>query len=195
MPGYFLDIQPEEQQLPVQQAVELAMARRLTAFDDLPDESESIRALNAHRRNEVIDGGDILKQALSLMVNAMFYLESAGHDGKLGPGRDVPPELTARWGNALPRQREKLKSKLLSSGYSAVYLMGTEYGEGNRSAKHAGSKRAHWRRGHWRRQHHGEGNTLVKRIWVKPQMIGDNRLHDEVPGHVYIVGSTGDAKH
>jgi hypothetical protein len=34
------------------------------------------------------------------------------------------------------------------------------------------SPHSHWRKGHWRNQRHGEKNTLVKRIWIKPVFVG-----------------------
>lgn len=77
-PGYFLDFIPEEQAMPVALAIEHAIARRASNFLDQPDDSESEKALNAHRRAEINDGGEILKQASSLIVNVLFYLESLG---------------------------------------------------------------------------------------------------------------------
>jgi hypothetical protein len=193
MPGYFLDFHPNEQILPVRDAVESAMRRRLDAFQDDPSDDATTRALNAHRRHEASDAGEILRQAVALMVNSMFYLESVGETRKLGPGRDVPPTATAQWASATDRQKEKLKSKLLSEGYSAVYLMGTEYQrEGVTSTQGHSTKRSHWRRGHWRMQPHGQGRALVKRIWMKPQMIAADRVQDDMPGHVYVVGGAAD---
>ena len=36
-------------------------------------------------------------------------------------------------------------------------------------------KREHWRRGHWRRVHDKKG-TLIKRIWIGEQRVGDKKL-------------------
>lgn len=191
MPGYFLDFHPDEQKLPIRDAVESAIHRRISAFEDSDDETPSGKALNAHRRQEVADGGEILKQAVSLIINVLFYLESIGDKPVLEPGRDTSPSLVVQWANASPRQREKLKSKLLSEGYSTVYMLGREIDSSlPNQTSDPGSKRAHWRRGHWRKQRHGTGNSLMKRIWMKPQMIGVDRANDEIPGHVYVVGNT-----
>lgn len=191
MPGYFIDFLPEEQKLPIREAVEKALLRRISSFNDDPADDISSKALNAHRRQEVADGGEILKQAVSLIINALFYLESIGDKRELEPGRDTPPSLTVQWANASPRQREKLKSKLLSQGYSTVYLLGREIDSNvHNRVNDSGAKRAHWRRGHWRQQHYGIGNSLLKRIWMKPQMIGADKVHDDLPGHVYVVGNT-----
>lgn len=194
-PGYFMDFTPEEQAMPVALAIEHAIARRASNFLDQLDDSESAKALNAHRRAEINDCGEILKQASSLIVNVLFYLESLGTQRRLEPGRDAPTDYTVRWEQSNPRQREKLKSKLLSEGYTAVYLLGREFSSSN-TAAHGGHRRAHWRRGHWRRQHHGQANSLIKRKWIKPQLIGASSA-DDLTGHIYVVGNpeTPDTQH
>lgn len=198
MPGYFIDFLPDEQKLPIRDAIDHAIDRRISSFDDTPDDGNSEKALNAHRRQEVADGGEILKQAVALIINALFYLESIGDKRDLEPGRDTPPSLVVQWASASPRQREKLKSKLLSQGYSTVYILGREIDVNIKNNTYdTGTKRAHWRRGHWRKQRHGTGNLLLKRIWMKPQMIGADKVHDDLPGHIYVVGNVEnpDRKH
>lgn len=194
-PGYFLDFIPEEQAMPVAKAIEHAIARRASNFLDQPGDSESDKALNAHRRAEINDGGEILKQASSLIVNVLFYLESVGTQRRQVPGRDAPTDYAVRWEQSNTGQREKLKSRLLSEGYTAVYLLGQEFSSSNRAA-HGGHRRTHWRRGHWRRQHHGQANSLTKRLWIKPQLISASSA-DDLTGHIYVVGNadTPDTKH
>lgn len=187
MPGYFLDFTPDEQSMPVALAVEHAIARRASNFLDQPEDSEQDKAINAHRRAQINDGGEILKQASKLIVNVLFYLESLGTQRRLEPGRDAPTDYAVRWEQSNPRQREKLKSRLLSEGYTAVYLLGREFSSSNTGAN-GGLRRAHWRRGHWRRQHHGQGNSLIKRKWIKPQLIGAGS-EDDLSGHIYVVGN------
>lgn len=194
-PGYFLDFTPEEQAMPVAVAIDHAISRRADSFLDKPGDSESDKAINAHRRAVINDGGEILKQASSLIVNVLFYLESIGTPRRLEPGRDAPTDYVVRWEQSNPRQREKLKSRLLSEGYTAVYLLGREFSASN-TAANVGHRRTHWRRGHWRRQHHGQANSLIKRLWIKPQLIGAGSA-DELTGHIYVVGNseTPDTKH
>ncbi|MBX8592731.1 hypothetical protein K5D56_25495, partial [Pseudomonas cichorii] len=187
MPGYFLDFTPEEQAMPVALAIEHAIARRAGNFLDQPGDSESAKAINAHRRAEIDDGGEILKQASRLIVNVLFYLESIGTQRSLEPGRDAPTDYTVRWEQSNPRQREKLKSRLMSEGYTTVYLLGREFASSN-TAANGGLRRTHWRRGHWRRQHHGHANSLIKRLWIKPQIIGAGSA-DDLTGHIYVVGN------
>lgn len=195
LPGYFLDFTPEEQAMPVALAIEHSITRRVSHFLDQPDDSESVRAMNAHRRDQINNGGEILKRASSLIVNVLFYLESIGNQRRLEPGRDSPTDYTVRWEQSNPKQREKLKSRLLSEGYAPVYLLGREFSSFNKTSQ-GGIRRTHWRRGHWRRQHHGIGNSLIKRMWIKPQLIGAGST-DDLTGHVYVVGNaeTPDTRH
>jgi len=188
LPGYFLDFTPQEQAMPVALAIEHAIARRSSSFMDKPDDDDIAKAINSHRRGEIEDGGEILKQASSLIVNALFYLESLGTQRSPEPSRDAPTQYTVRWEQANPVQREKLKSRLLSEGYTTVYLLGREFSSSS-SAAQGGVRRTHWRRGHWRRQHHGAGNSLIRRKWIKPQIIGAGS-EDEIKGHIYAVGNT-----
>ena len=120
LPGYFLDFIPQEQAMPVALAIEHAIARRASNFIDQPDDSEEDKAINAHRRDEINEGGEILKQASSLIVNVLFYLDSLGTQQRLEPGRDTPTDYTVRWEQSNPRQREKMKSRLLSEGYTCL---------------------------------------------------------------------------
>ena len=188
LPGYFLDFRPEEQAMPVALAIEHAINRRSGEFLDKPDDDKTDKAINAHRRDEITNGGEILKQASSLIVNVLFYLESLGGQQRLEPGRDAPTDYVVRWEQSNPRQREKLKSRMLSEGYTTVHLLGREFSSPS-TVPQGGHRRTHWRRGHWRRQHHGQGNSLTKRKWIKPQVIGAGSA-DELTGHIYVVGNT-----
>lgn len=197
LPGYFLTLLPVEQRLPVSAAIEAALARQLTELPVDGRDSEH-SALNSHLRLEIEEGISLLRDGAALLVNTLFYLESAGSkDSPAVPGRDVPPSLVARWMNSTPTQRNKQRSNLTASGYTVVRLMGSEverlpeqvsHGDGN-------TPRAHWRRGHWRQQPWGEMLSLRKRIWIKPVMVaaGDSAIED-APGHVYVVGES-DLKH
>lgn len=194
LPGYFLDFMPEEQAMPVMVAIEHAITRRASNFPEKTGSPEE-DSINAIRRAEILRGGEILKQASSLIVNVLFYLDSLGGQQRSEPGRDAPNDYVVRWENSNPRQREKLKSRLLSEGYATVYLLGREFSNSN-AVSNGSVRRAHWRRGHWRWQHHGQANSLIKRKWIKPQIIGAASA-DELKGHIYVVGNadTPDTRH
>lgn len=87
LPGFFLDFTPDEQAMPVALAIEHAIARRVSNFLDKAGDDDFEKAINSHRRGEIEDGGDILKQASSLIVNALFRLSSLGAQRNAEPGR------------------------------------------------------------------------------------------------------------
>lgn len=197
-PGYFFDLLPDEQALPVPEAIDSAMHRRLKAFAPEPGDDENVTALKLHFCAEIEDAASVVRQAATLLVNALFYLESirsALPDGT--PGRDTPPERHAQWLQSSNVRRQKLKSALTADGYAVVRLVGAEiedHGAGPGPGR--GTVRVHWRRGHWRWQRHGAGRIERKRIWIKPVLVGRyaHSPADELPGHRYVVPPSG-AKH
>lgn len=198
LPGYFLDFRPDEQRLPIEQAIEAAFARKVAQITDEPGD-EQTRAINSWFRQYAEDGAGLLRAGAKLLVNTLFYLETV-HDKPAvpEPGRDTPPERVARWFQTPVAKRRKQESGLTADGYAVVRLVGSEVHRlGSTAAGEMGSSiKVHWRRGHWRQQPCGEGLTLRKRIWIKPVMVGAKH-HDgrELPGHVYVAEPNGSAVH
>lgn len=192
LPGYFVDILPDEQRLVVADAVDAAIARRLAEVGDRSEDDEATRAFKSHQRSEVNDSAELLRAGVKLLVNALFYLESIRvHQPSPEPGRDTPPERVARWFQLPDRRRLKEQSALTADGYAVVRLVGREASEAEIGS--GGSDvRAHWRRGHWRQQRHGVGLALFKRLWIKPVLVAANREDStSLPGHVYTTGGIG----
>lgn len=193
LPSIYLEIHPEDLKLPIPNAIENAITRRMNSYKDMNKgevkDDPLILGVSFLEQKRMTASAEMITKATALIVNTLFYIESIGSNRTLEPGRDAPTDYTVQWGNATVRQREKLKSRLLSNGYTPVYSLGRELSLPAASNGHGGAKRAHWRRGHWRRQPHGPARALVKRIWVKPQMIGADRVHDDLPGHIYAVGN------
>ena len=193
LPGYFIDLWPEEQKLPVAEAVDASLRRKMAELeaDDLESGTVFSKALNSHRRVEMEDSAHLLRAGAALLVNALFYLEGLGAaTPEPEPGRDTPPERVARWHQLDGAKRRKERSAMTADGYAVVRLVGAEVATAAATMT-GGSRRAHWRRGHWRMQRHGEGMNLRKRLWIKPVMVAAGH-HDgqELPGHVYV-GGTG----
>lgn len=192
-PGYFFDILPSELSLPVEEAIEVAMARLLATYRDDEGASPNTRALNSHLREYVEESATMIRAAAALLVNALFYVESiSGALPAEEPGRDTPPERVSRWMHAPLDKRRKQRSALTADGYAIVRLVGKEVAtEAAPSAGIHASVRVHWRRGHWRQQRHGAGRALIKRIWIKPVLVGKDAMQDDtpVPGHVYAIGA------
>lgn len=191
MPGYFLDILPEEQSLPVIQAVERSLSRRMAQFADKPGDTANDLALNAHRRDVARESHSLMRDGAALLVNALFYLESIDKStAEPEPGRDSSSEVVSKWHQTPLAKRRKQVSQLAASGYALVRMMGREVDLGDQHAAQGGSVRAHWRRGHWRQQPYGEGMRLRRRKWIRPMMIAATHGGTiEVPGHIYVAGS------
>lgn len=193
LPGYFIDLLPEEQKLPVADAIEASLKRKIAEYDaDDVDGTEQSRAINSYRRDEAEQSASLLRAGATLLVNSLFYLEGLGTSTpEPSPGRDTPPALVARWHQLDPKKRRKEKSNLTAQGYTVVRLVGQEVADSQTRVSSAGTLRVHWRRGHWRIQRHGQGLVERKRIWIKPVLVG-SELHggDELPGHIYVAGSS-----
>jgi hypothetical protein len=181
MPGYFIDFFPSELKLNPSLAVEAAIARKV---DEL-DKQEDASGFNEVRKGEWKEGAALLKAALPLVVNSLFYLESFGKDLPLEPGRDVPPQLDASWRQVPENRRFKAAQKVTREGYVFVHMAGKEFA-GTQSRTNADAN-PHWRRGHWRRQHYGERNSMVKRVWIRPVLVNAEKAEEvELPGHIYV---------
>ena len=187
LPGYFIDIFPDEQKMVVTDAIEAALSRKISEYDAEDAQDPEATAINSHRRQEAKDSADLLRAGAALLVNAMFYLEGLGSAApQPGPGRDTPSNRVARWCQLDATKRRKEKSALNADGYAVVRLVGGEIIAGETRST-GGLPETHWRRGHWRFQRHGEGLSERRRIWIKPVLVGAGH-HDgsELPGHVYV---------
>lgn len=189
-PGPTFDLLPEELKLPVPDAIARALQRRvrLQATPE-PGDNESVQALKSYIRQEAEDSGEVVAAAASLLVNALFYLESIEHHlPSPSPGRDTPPDLLAKWMSVPQQRRHKQVSRLTADGYAVVRMVGGEIDAGSKVSTGAGlNRKVHWRRGHWRMQRHGEALAQRKRIWIKPTLVGaDHSDSVELPGRIYV---------
>jgi hypothetical protein len=194
--GYFVEFLPIEQKMPIQKAMEIACARRLAEVAPDVGDDEAITRYKEYQRWEINNSIEVLNKAIALLVNSFFYIESISDKLKLEPGRDTPPLEVVRWAHSNEKQRQKAKSRLLSQGYTVVYSLGRELQQAHTGVTTSSSgKRAHWRRGHWRRIKYGSELALMKRSWIKPVMVNATRQHDDLPGHVYVVGTSEEGYH
>lgn len=190
-PGPTFDLIPEELMLPVPDAIARALDRRVRLLGTPePGDSESTAALKSYIRHELEESGDIVKAAASLLVNALFYLESIEHHLPAPtPGRDTPPDLLAKWMSVPQVRRHKQVSRLTADGYAVVRMVGSEIDVGSTKAATGVNlhRKVHWRRGHWRMQRHGEALAQRKRIWIKPTLVGADHADEvELPGRIYV---------
>lgn len=188
MPGYFLELNPVEQAMPIVDGISASIERRLTAMlapGEVPD------SFHACRREMLEEGKDLMKQAILLLVNALFYIESISNKKDahpaIEPGRDTPVETVVEWARSQPSRRAKLRSRMTADGYVVVRLLGKEL-HTNGGGKGSGTRRSHWRRGHWRQQRVGPQRAQVERRWIKPTMVNADQQQDDIPGHLYVTG-------
>lgn len=187
MPGYYLDIRPDEQKLTVMEAVDAALKRRVEAIQD----DSRVPGLTEARVDRFHEAAELIQGTLPLIINGIFYLESLGTLPDATPGRDTPLDLQTKWATVKPTRHHKLKSEMLARGHTLVRLVGKELeAEPSHSleAGAPGTRAVHWRRGFWRQQPHGAGLLLRKRLWIRPTLVsGRPPEAGEVPGHVYKV--------
>lgn len=190
MPGYFCDLNPDELELPPSQAVDAFIARKCAELDaeqGLSDLNADIRDI---RKEEYQQGASLLKEAVALIVNSLFYIESIGSSSTKAPGRDVPPETTSAWRQAPESRKFKASQKVTRDGYVMVHMLGDHGHSGARLVETRQGVATHWRRGHWRLQPHGPQMSLRKRVWIRPVMVNQDAHHDDLSGHIYAIPST-----
>lgn len=185
LPGYFMDIIPEEQDMPIKESIQHAINRRIANLESEVTNDALSASIKASRIDEIKKGEKIVKALLELVINSMFYIESLGGESKFSPGRDAPPLYVAEWENATPEKRVKLRKKIINDGYTIVRMAGHEL-NGSSGTNTGEFKKTHWRRGHWRNQPYGEKLSLVKMRWIKPVMVNADKSTEPVTGHIYV---------
>lgn len=189
MPGYFFDLNPAEQAMQIMDGISASIERRVAAMRNPGEEPDSF---DACRRGMLEEGKDLMKQAILLLVNALFYIESTSGkkgDSAVEPGRDTPVEKVVEWARTQPSKRANLQSRITADGYVLVHLLGKEL-QSNEGGRASGTRRSHWRRGHWRQQRVGPQRSQIERRWIKPTMVNADQEPDEIPGHLYVVGKS-----
>lgn len=144
---------------------------------------------------ECLEGrGPLLKMAVQLVVNLMFYLAAEPEDVHEDWSADTPQHLIAqsRDPSAKPGARRTAENSLANMGYLKVKYVGSNYAESN-EARQIGEVvvtgrvlSTHIRRGHFRRQPYGQDRALRKTIFVAPVVVNANRSADS-PGRIYEV--------
>ncbi len=73
LPGQFLDLSPAEQKMPILAGIESSIARRVASMSS-PEEIGHNSVLTACRKGMLEEGLDLMRQAASMLVNALFYI-------------------------------------------------------------------------------------------------------------------------
>lgn len=133
----------------------------------------------------------VVHAALSLVLNALFYLDGYGADTDLLVPDEAPLAARESYAKAVksgkPKAIRNARNTLMADGFTVVRLCGGVANNSN-SAEDANSSghtvRTHWRRGHWRMQPCGPRLSQVKRVWVRPALVGKD-AGGVIKGHVY----------
>jgi len=157
-------------------------------------ESESTKGMVSEYRDWEGVARPAIHQSLSLVLNALFYLDAYGANTEPRASESAPTHLQQQFEHALaskkPKKVREAVRALEESGFTVVRMCGASEPDSDSDEKHGtkeGSVRAHWRRGHWRMQPHGPQLSLVKRTWIRPTLVGRNHSAP-VAGHQYVVG-------
>ena len=143
---------------------------------------------------ERLDGKrNILRKALGLIVNTLFYLMAEPEDVAEDWGRDTPTDAVNALALAAKHNTKKtIKNTLLKAGYVKVRYVGNQFAESvsARAVDHAigagKSLATHIRRGHFRRQAYGQQLALRKTIFVAPVVVNADK-GEPVHGRIYDV--------
>jgi hypothetical protein len=176
-------------QMPVSEAIDLALEEDLR---DIRAGAEQFKNDDKKTYNadlliaRMIEGRGSYAQALQLVLNALAYKTGYSDDQKVDWPPEAPPKLVRQVSSESSRERARGESKLLELGFIPVTYVGKLFA--NTVVRNDGQqhKKAHWRRGHWRNQFYGEARALRKLIWLRPTLVGQTQLTEEVP-----ISSTG----
>lgn len=184
LPGHYLDLREHELQLPVECAIQSAVASFVNGGIDEPvPECPWAPAFWTEQRELA---SRVLLAAMPLIVNALFYLENPPRPHRTTLGAGTPVDVQHQWERTPSNRRRKLESTLNAEGFTLVHLVGEEI---SRSLTQGlgGTVTPHWRKGHWREQAHGPRLTLRKRVLIRPTLVNGHEVADplQVKGHVY----------
>lgn len=125
VPGYFVDILPDEAQLPVDEAIRRALERRLKFWSRQVHDSEGEKFLNDARIAAAEEGYALLRDGATLIFNALFALESFDPKNSTPePGSDTPSKDVERWRQAPSNKKSEVSAYLATYGYPLVWKIG-----------------------------------------------------------------------
>lgn len=190
-PTHYFDVLPSEAQLPVEQAIDAAMKRRIGSLRKALNVDEKLK--ESWFEGFVEDTANLIKKAMPMIMNTLFYMESMREEAKLALGNGTPDSLRAKWtASAGTGKRHKIESALFKEGHTVVKILGADIptsAEVLGSSGSDGARRAHWRQGHFRQQACGPQMSIRKRILIKPVLVNAHGLDPmDVDGHIYKVG-------
>lgn len=159
LPGPAFSIKAENLGLPAHQAVDKAM-EEYWGLDNQPPDNSALDAWHESGREWDATTRPVIHASLSLVLNALFYLDAYGADTGAVLPADIPAPLREAVEKAVrsgkPKAVRNARRELNAEGFTFVRMCGVDFdtqkapGEGVEGSRH--SVRTHWRRGHWRMQ-------------------------------------------
>lgn len=186
----------------IMSALERSIADTLAANRAVFDQMRDVEARLTAEHREVVkvpssverldENGPLLRTALKLIVNTLFFLAAEPSDVHEGWGADAPKVLAEQAQDfaAKPGTRKTAENTLTKRGYVKVRYVGRQYGalrDAGQVSEAVATGRVlatHIRRGHFRSQPYGPERALRKRIFVAPVVVNADRAEDS-PGRIY----------
>lgn len=132
-----------------------------------------------------------MRQAFSVVISAMFYIQAEPQDVQTAWSRDVPPDALQTLRSATTKGKaQQIEASLTKAGYTKVKRVGTRFAQSVaaqdvRDAISTGrTLRTHLRDGYYKLQHHGPERSLRKVIYVAPVVVNAGK-GDELQGRIY----------
>lgn len=194
-PVHYFDVLPSEADLPVNEAIDVAMKRRINTLRKTLNIDDSKAAIWFNGFIE--DTAILVKKSMPLIMNSLFSMEAMRDDAKLAAklsmGNGTPQALVDKWIAAgESSKRQKLESTLFKEGHTVVKILGAGIPSSKEllgHSEHDGPRRSFWRSGHFREQAHGPRMSLRKRILIKPVLVNAHAIDPiDVDGHIYKIG-------
>jgi hypothetical protein len=143
---------------------------RIVKETDGTIDPEGAREQSLREQERFEQGMRELVRFLPLLSNILLFIDNCKTEDQAWP-EDAPRDLVAR-AVANGTGARKAEQALTRLGWCRTRRCRIEGGgilEASRDIK------THWRRGHWRWQPHGPGNSLRKRIRVRPSLVNAPR--------------------
>jgi hypothetical protein len=170
---------------------DLTIAETLSAFFELHKaDIARARAMQIDMILQVADDSEMaeLERVLRHLMKIMLYLSTAKALTTSNTERSEAEKKVRSAPAGLMRKKREEKADRV---YDRIVIGPKQLPKPDLPTGGGGMVRhvsPHWRRGHFRDQRHGEGNKLIKTIFIEPQLIAAERIADsDVPAKTYII--------
>jgi hypothetical protein len=144
--------------------------------ESLSDECKEIyQEINMKRNLFFLLNFNCFKNAISLVVNTLFYMDSYFSDIVEEYPESAPQEIVEKIKNIPPEKRKRLTQSLTKQGFSKIRYPIERFSrhqteEQNTNLENSSDSQVtgKWVKGHNKQQAHGKGWSERRNIWIKP---------------------------